>query len=104
MDIYYNPAQRIALRENQVFIDKGFENLQYGLSFYYVAHFGNFETYAQAGYYLKTEDEEIGSFYQIVGGRVKMSDRFDGIIALKTHFAKAEYLMLGIGVNLGKLQ
>jgi len=101
-DFFYNPVQRLVLQADSIYINKGFENLQYGLSFHHVLHFGKLETFVQAGYYLQTEDQEIGNFYQLVGGRYNIGKRFNALLAIKTHFAKAEYLTFGLGYKIGK--
>jgi hypothetical protein len=100
VDFYYNPVQRLILQAENVQINKGFENVQYGFSFYHVLHYGKLESFVQAGYYLQTEDKEIGNLYQLVGGRYNIGKRFNALLAIKTHFAKAEYLMFGLGFKI----
>jgi hypothetical protein len=100
LDLFYNPAQIRALKSDSIYVNKGWENMQIGLSFYHVFHFGQLESYAQAGYYLKTKNEELGNFYHVVGGRLKLSDHVSAFTAIKTHFAKAEYLLFGINLKL----
>lgn len=102
MDFFYNPAQRKALANDSIFIDKGWENLQFGFSAYYMIHLGKFSAYIQNGYYFKSKDEELGNLYQIVGGRIFLTERINGLVAIKTHFAKAEYLLLGLHLKLSK--
>lgn len=101
-DLFYNPAQRAALQRKEIEVKKGWENLQNGLSFYHLLHFGRFGVITQAGYYLKTKDEELGNFYHSVGGRIKVNQRLHGFFSLKTHFAKAEYFTLGINYQFKK--
>ncbi len=100
IDFFYNPAQRQALKRRDITVDKGWENLQSGLSIYHLLHFGRFGVITQAGYYLKTKDDELGNFYHIVGGRIHLNNKFSGYFALKTHFAKAEYFTLGVNYKL----
>lgn len=100
LDVFYNPAQRQGLKRRDIYIDKGWENLQSGLSFYHLLHFGKFGVITQAGYYFKTKDDELGNFYHIVGGRIGINDKLSGYFALKTHFAKAEYFTLGVNYKL----
>lgn len=100
IDFFYNPAQRAALKQKDIYIDKGWENLQSGLSVYHLLHFGNFSVMTQAGYYFKTENEELGNYYHAVGGRIALNNKLSGYFALKTHFAKAEYFTLGFNYKL----
>lgn len=102
LDLFYNPAQRVALKRKEVEVEPGWENLQSGISIYHVLHFGKLGVLTQAGYYLKTKDKELGNFYHIVGGRVEISPKLSGFFALKTHFARAEYLSIGINYQLKK--
>ncbi len=101
LDVFYNPAQKAELEKDSIYIDAGWENTQLGISVNYTLHFGKFETYFLAGYYLKKEDEELPNIYTIFGGRVHLNDRLNLNIGLKTHIASAEYLMLGIGYKIG---
>src|SRR5690554_3066404 len=96
VDFYYNPAQRVALKRKDIVVDKGWDNLQYGLSLYHLLHFGKFGVITKAGYYLQTENEELGNFYHMVGGKIAINNGLNGFFALKTHFAKAEYFMIGL--------
>ncbi len=100
LDLYYNPAQRAALRRKDIQINKGWENLQYGLSFYHNIHFGEFSIVTLAGYYLQTKNEELGNFYHLIGGRIPIVEDFKLFFGLKTHFAKAEYFMLGFNYQI----
>jgi len=103
-DVFYNPAQRAALERDAILIDKGWENTQIGVSGTYTIHFGRFEPYILAGYYLKKADKELSNVYTIFGSRVHLNDRINAMIALKTHVASAEYLTVGIGYRLGKIE
>lgn len=100
-DAFYNPAQVDALANDSIYIDKGWENMRLGISIYHVLHLGRLEQYFQAGYYLKTKNEDLGNFYHLVGGRYKINEQWSALMAIRTHFAKAEYLMLGVGIKLG---
>jgi len=102
-DVFYNPAQREALERESIYIDKGWENTQLGISATYTIHFGRFEPYFLAGYYIKKADEELSSVYTIFGGRVHLTDRINAMLALKTHVASAEYLTIGLGYRIGSL-
>jgi hypothetical protein len=100
LDVFYNPAQRHGLKRRDIYIDKGWENLQSGLSVYHLLHFGRFGVITHVGYYLKTKNDELGNFYHVMGGRIEMNDKLSGYFALKTHFAKAEYFTIGVNYKL----
>lgn len=102
VDFYYNPAQIDKLKGLKDEVDPGYDNLQFGLSFYHLLHFDRFQNFVQLGYYLKSQDSELGNFYQIVGGRYEINERWSAIVAFKTHFAKAEYILFGGAIKLGK--
>ena len=103
-DVFYNPAQRAALDRDSIYIDKGWENTQLGVSGSYTIHFGRFESYILAGYYLKKADEELSNIYTIFGSKIHLNERINAMIALKTHIASAEYLTAGLGYRLGKIE
>lgn len=100
LDFYYNSSQIESLRADSIYIDHGIDNLQVGLSFYHVLHFGKFGVISQAGYYLKSEDESLTRYYQLAGGRIQLNERLSGYFGLKTHFARAEFLLVGLNYRL----
>lgn len=100
-DIFYNPSIVDKLAKDSIYIDNGWENTQLGLSIYHVLHFGKLESFVQAGYYMKTNDEEIGNLYQTAGGRIKITDHTRVFVVIKTHYANAEYLLFGMNFKVG---
>ena len=100
LDFFYNPAHTNILRADSTYINDGYENLQIGLSFHHVLHFGKLQNYIQFGYYLKNENKDLNNSYQIVGGRYEINHKWNALLIFKTHLAKAEYLMLGVGLKL----
>lgn len=101
LDFFQNPGRRKDLEADSIFIDKGFKNTQIGISFYHLLHIGKLGVIAQAGYYLKSEDESLGRIYHLAGGRVQLDRNWSIYFALKTHFARAEYFLLGISYQMG---
>jgi len=102
LDFFYNPSHTNILRTDSTYIDDGFDNLQIGISFHHVLHFGKLQNYIQFGYYLKNKNKDLGNIYQIVGGRYQINNRWNALLIFKTHLAKAEYLMVGAGLKLGR--
>ncbi len=99
-DIYHNPANRAELANDSIFINKGWETVQMGIGIYHVLHLGKFGAGFKWGFYLKNENKDLGFIYHEFFGRFGLSEKLNGVIALKTHFAAAEYLMLGFSYKL----
>lgn len=60
-------------------------------------HFGKLAVVTQLGYYLYYPYDFEGRFYQRVGLKHKISDKFFGTLTLKAHGAKAEAIEFGLG-------
>lgn len=99
-DVYHNPANRAELANDSIFINKGWETVQMGIGIYHVLHLGDFGVGFKWGFYLKNENEDLGFMYHEFFGRFGLNERLNGVISLKTHFAAAEYLMLGLSYKL----
>ena len=100
LDLFHNPGRRKSAALDSINIRKGFENIQFGLSLYHVLHMGRLNVIAQTGYYIRSKDKDVGNIYQMIGGRIKVNHRWNGFFALKTHLARAEYLLVGISYQL----
>lgn len=100
IDAFYNPGRIKSALQDSVFIDKGFDNGQLGISVYHALHIGALNVIAQMGYYLKSEDKGLGNIYHMAGGRIRFKDKWNVFFALKTHFARAEYLLFGLSYQL----
>lgn len=102
MDLYYNPAQKAKLAQDSVFINGGFENLQIGISLHHLLKFGQFGLGLKAGYYLQKKDPELKSYYTEVYGQQYVIKNLTAFVSLKTHLARAEYLLVGVKYNLSR--
>jgi len=51
----------------------------------------------QMGVYMYSNLATVGSFYHRMGGRYLVYKNFFGTVILKTHFAKADFLEVGVG-------
>jgi len=96
LDFYYNPAQMAFLKKDSIQINS-FENVQIGVSFLYILHFGELSFTSQLSYYLKTENEELGNIYHVFGARYALNNKVNLFILGKTHIDKAEFILVGIG-------
>ncbi|MAY83989.1 MAG: hypothetical protein CMP59_07640 [Flavobacteriales bacterium] len=100
LDFFYNPGQRVSMRQDSLYIDGGWENLQIGIAVQHLFQFGNFASGLKAGVYLKKEDPDLQFLYAEFIGQYSINKRFDLFISLKTHFARAEYCLFGINYKI----
>jgi len=100
LDLYYNPAQKSKLAQDSIYIDSGWENLQIGLSMNYLLNFGKFSSGVKAGFYIKKEDDELKNVYQEIYGQHVVWKNLSAFVSLKTHLARAEYLLFGLKYSL----
>lgn len=103
VDLFYNPANIQILKNDSISLSKNIENLQIGISLQHTLLIGRFGLHTAAGYYLKTTYKDGGLFYQKIGGRYWISDKVAINLLLKTHFASAEYLEIGMGYFFGRV-
>jgi Lipid A 3-O-deacylase (PagL) len=71
--------------------------IQAGVHFCYSLHFDRFELKISQGYYLRDKWTLDGHLYNRFGLRYHWNNHFFGNLMLKTHFAKADFVELGIG-------
>lgn len=92
----------VALYKHAYFNDtltnlKQIQFTQIGLHAGYIQMFDKFEIIIQCAYYVMNKYNKDGNFYQRLGGRYYFNKNLTGQLALKTHFAKADYIEFGIG-------
>lgn len=97
IDLFHNPANMQMLKNDNTPLSSDAENIQIGISIQHTLMFGKFGLHTAAGYYLKTAYKKGGYLYQKVGGRYWISESLIANVLLKTHFASAEYLEVGLG-------
>lgn len=78
----------------------GLNTIQAGLNAGITLEFGSSKLYLQQGVYLARGFQKQGMLYSRVGGVWECSERLYFDLGLKTHFAKADYLALGIGYKI----
>jgi hypothetical protein len=71
--------------------------IQAGIHFCYSLHFNRFELKISQGYYLRDKWTFDGHLYNRFGLRYFWNEHFFGNLMLKTHFAKADFVEIGIG-------
>lgn len=99
-DFFYSPSLKEeqlneGLSENQLGSDK-----QIGIHATYVFSFGRIEVPLQLGVYAFNQIKKHGFTYQNVGLHYNINKNIFAYWLLKTHFAKAEYGLVGIGLKL----
>lgn len=96
-DLIHNKA---SYQELEDVPDFGLDVLQAGLKIGIAMDLGRSQLFFQNGFYLSDGYQEQGFLYHRFGGRMNCSDRISLDLSLKTHYAKADYLALGIAYKL----
>lgn len=97
----------VALYKHAYFNDtltnlKQLQFTQAGIHAGYIQMFDKFEIFIQCAFYAINKYNKDGIFYQRLGGRYYFNKKLTAQIALKTHFAKADYFEIGFGWYLKK--
>ena len=96
-DVFHNSSLKILLAKKESYNNTVWQASQLGALLSYTLHFGKVQLKIQQGVYAYSLWTDYGLFYQRVGLRYYVSDRWYASLNLKTHFAKADYGELGIG-------
>ncbi len=73
--------------------------IQVGIKIEHEIAMGKFGIITNAGVYLVHATTENGSLYQILGLKYNFHPNIFAITTLKTHFARADFIQFGLGVN-----
>jgi hypothetical protein len=96
LDLYHTPAIKRSLAADSIFIENSRESLQIGLGGYYLLTFGKLSTGVKVGIYLKNRDRSLPPTYQEVFGQLPLGRDWYAVLIMKTHLARAEYLLGGL--------
>jgi len=96
LDLFYNPGQIARLKQDSVFLNSAWENLQMGISATHLFRFGKFAAGLKLGWYLKKEDPDLTPYYSEVIGQYELSKKIGLFTSLKTHLSRAEYALFGL--------
>lgn len=96
LDLFYNTSL-IKLMERENNISKNTEAVQAGLLLSYSMHFDRFELKMQNGFYIHSNWKNDGPVYHRFGLRYRCTKNLFTQFTLKTHFAKADFMELGLG-------
>ena len=96
IDLVHDPTAGARLERDSIEFTT-MDNIKTGL---YLTHewiISDFSMITQAGIYLYAKKNTEGSLYQRIGFRYTWSEIYFANIALKTHFANADYIEWGLG-------
>lgn len=101
LDLFYNPANIQIMKNDSTPLSSDIKNIQVGIGISHNLIIGNFGLYTLAGYYLSSKNKKNdGPFYHKVGGRYMLNEKWILNLMLKTHFASAEFLEIGVGLKI----
>ncbi len=99
-DIFYNTSLDPLIQRVQ-FEDKGvMGNFRLGINGTYGLSMGKLDLLFQVGGYAYTAYEDNGYIYSKLVSRYQISDKLFANVALKTHFAVADFIEYGVGYRL----
>lgn len=96
-DAMYNSSLRLLMEQREQSAVNAEETLQLGLAVGYVLHFNRAQIRMMQGVYLKDQYKTDGTLYHRFVLRYQMTSRLFAQLALKTHYAKADYGEIGLG-------
>ena len=99
-DVFYNTAHDGEEGKNGEALDGAGDILQAGVNVGYMLLVDRMGVYINQGVYLYTKYDEDGMLYHRFGIRYFMLDHFVLNLSMKTHFAVADHVELGIGYRL----
>jgi len=80
----------------------GLDPLQVGLYLGYIQPFDRLQYIYGLGYYLRDVLKPDEPFYIRLGVRYSLTAQLEGMFILKTHYAKADYMELGLTYHFNK--
>ncbi len=102
-DLFYDASlQSTILRGDELAQTKESDNFRLGVIGIYSFDFGKISLLLEIGGYLYTKYEEQGFIYNRFTSRFNVSDKVFLNLGLKTHYAVADFVEAGIGINIGK--
>lgn len=102
-DLFYNSSLRDLIRTKDLdYEGKSLDYYRAGIVGIYGLEFGDISLLIQMGGYLLTQHKEQGYIYHRVTTRYKVNNRWVFNLGLKTHFAVADFVEFGVGLNLNK--
>lgn len=100
VDYFHNPAIHDELARDSIYVNKGWGSTQIGIGIGHYLHLGRFSMGNHIGFYLKNENVFLRPYYNGFSGNYELNKNMKFFICLKTHLAKAEYLLIGFKYQL----
>lgn len=97
IDFFYDSSIRLIYENDSIFNINYFDQTYLGAHAGYTVVFGQFSVIFQQGIKLYTNEPGTEALYQRIGANYKIAKHIIINFALKSYFAKAEFVELGIG-------
>ena len=99
-DLFYNSSLTKQMEKDSVSTDGGLNNVRAGLAFIYSMDVGKISYQLHMGAYPYTKFKGQGYLYHRIVSRYMVNDHAFLNLSLKTHFAVADFIELGVGYKL----
>jgi hypothetical protein len=99
-DIFYDQSDLHKAELEQIYIQRNSQIMKPGINMGYQLNLSRTSFVSSLGFYLGGKMARAGASYYKVGMRVMLSKNIFASLMLKTHFARADYIGLGIGYKL----
>jgi hypothetical protein len=97
LDVFYNPANKINIYQEDSIVISDAENIQLGLKIGWTYNIGNLSLPLEMGYYLKSMYTSDGPVYHRIGMRYYFKNNIFASLTLKSHWARADFFEYGLG-------
>jgi hypothetical protein len=96
-DLFWDFSNIRTLKCKNIEIKRSYEAIRYGIHIGHQLEFSHLSFITQLGYYLYAKDKSDGPVFMRIGMRYKLTKKILFNLAIKTHYAKADFLECGIG-------
>lgn len=100
LDLVYDVSDRIILENNNVVVNNNWETIKTGGHITMGMKMGRISGHAQLGMYIHQLDKSDGIYYDKVTVFYEVYRNFMLSVTLKTHFAKADYIGMGLAYRI----
>jgi len=100
IDLFWEFSNIRSLKRQGIEVKHACQVIKPGIHFSHQLDFSRLSLVTQIGVYLYAKDKSDGPVYDRIALRYKLKNRFLLNIALKTHFAKADFVEWGIGYSI----
>jgi len=100
MDLFYDESDIHKAELDQVYLERNSQVIKPGVNLGYQLNLSRTSFVTNLGFYLGGKMARAGASYYKIGMRVMLSKSIFASMMLKTHFARADYIGLGLGYKL----